>query len=196
MRDKLADVVSDTWLQLDVPLIATVLDPCIKLLAVPAQKRRDVVDRLTVLACIYGGTKSKSVCCKIAVKSKNFKAVCWYIAILGQAKICRTWFRTVGKRINVEEYCVQLIYCRSHQNWSWAVFCMCKRTVSRDVLVVWAGINKRFPVLAKIAQDVFSVCTSSTSSKTQFSKARKVANPFRNSLGHQSIQATLCLKSW
>ena len=66
----------------------------------------------------------------------------------------------------------------------------------RDLLVVWAGINKRFPVLAKIAQDVFSVCTSSTSSKTQFSKARKVANPFRNSLGHKSIQATLCLKSW
>ena len=26
----------------------------------------------------------------------------------------------------------------------------------RDVLVVWAGISKRFPILAKIAQDVFS----------------------------------------
>ena len=26
----------------------------------------------------------------------------------------------------------------------------------RDVVVVWAGISKRFPILAKIAQDVFS----------------------------------------
>ena len=66
----------------------------------------------------------------------------------------------------------------------------------RDVLAVWAGISKRFPVLATIAQAVFSVYASSTSSKTQFSKARKVANPFRNSVDHKSMQETLCLKSW
>lgn len=54
----------------------------------------------------------------------------------------------------------------------------------------------RFPILAKIAQDVFSVCASSCPSETQFSKARKVANPWRSNLGHKSMQATLCLKSW
>ena len=53
----------------------------------------------------------------------------------------------------------------------------------------------RFPILAKIAQDVFSVCASSCPSETQFSKARKVANPWRSNLGHKSMQATLCLKS-
>ena len=65
-----------------------------------------------------------------------------------------------------------------------------------DVLVVWADIRTRFPILAKIAQDVFSVCASSCPSETQFSKARKVANPWRSNLGHKSMQATLCLKSW
>ena len=66
----------------------------------------------------------------------------------------------------------------------------------RDVLAVWLDIGKRFPTLAKIAQDILSVCASSTASETQFSKARKVANPWRNSLGEKSMQATLCLKSW
>ena len=49
-----------------------------------------------------------------------------------------------------------------------------------DVLAVWLEIGKRFPILAKIAQDIFS----------------KVANPWRNSLGETSMQATLCLQSW
>ena len=59
------------------------------------------------------------------------------------------------------------------------------------------GIKKRFPVLAKIAQGVFSLCASSTTSQTQFSKARKLANPWRNCCGHKSMsmQASLCLKS-
>ena len=47
-------------------------------------------------------------------------------------------------------------------------------------VAVWLEIGKRFPILAKIAQDIFS----------------KVANPWRNSLGEKSMQATLCLKSW
>ena len=67
-----------------------------------------------------------------------------------------------------------------------------------DVLVIWGGggISKRFPVLAKIAQDVLSVCASSTPSETQFSRTRIVANPCRNCLSHKSMEASLCLKSW
>ena len=53
-----------------------------------------------------------------------------------------------------------------------------------------------FPVSAKITQDIFSVCASSTPSEAQFSKAGKVANLWRNSLGYKSMQATLYLKSW
>ena len=53
-----------------------------------------------------------------------------------------------------------------------------------------------FPVLAKIVQDIFSVCASSTPSEAEFSKTGKVANPWRNSLGYKATQATLCLKSW
>ena len=48
-----------------------------------------------------------------------------------------------------------------------------------------------FPVLAKIVQDIFSVCASSTPSE-----AGKVANPWRNSLGYKVTQATLCSKFW
>ena len=59
-----------------------------------------------------------------------------------------------------------------------------------------AHLSKRFPVLAKIAQDVLSVCASSTPSETRFSKTRKVANPRRNCLGHKSMEASLCVKFW
>ena len=47
--------------------------------------------------------------------------------------------------------------------------------------------GKRFCVLVKIAQDIFSVCASSTPSEAQFSKAGKVANPWRNSFGYKSM---------
>ena len=53
-----------------------------------------------------------------------------------------------------------------------------------------------FPVLAKIAQDIFSVCASSTPSEAQFSKAGKVANPWHICLGYKATQATLCFKAW
>ena len=61
-----------------------------------------------------------------------------------------------------------------------------------DVLAIWDDIKKRFPTLAKIAQDIFYVCASSTASESKFSMARKVVNPWRSTLGHKS----LCLKSW
>jgi len=47
----------------------------------------------------------------------------------------------------------------------------------------------------KFPKTFFPVCASSTPSETQFSKARKVANPWRNGLDHKLMQATLCLKS-
>ena len=53
-----------------------------------------------------------------------------------------------------------------------------------------------FPVLAKIVQDIFSVCASSTPSEAEFTKAGKVGNPWRNSLGYKVTQATLCSKFW
>ena len=65
-----------------------------------------------------------------------------------------------------------------------------------DVLSVWKYIEKRFPTLSKMAKDFLSVCASSTASEREFSKAKKVANPWRNRLGEKSMQATLCLKCW
>ena len=61
-----------------------------------------------------------------------------------------------------------------------------------DVLAVWADIKKRFPTLAKIAQDIFYACASSTASESQFSMARKVGNPWPSPLGHNFLY----LKSW
>ena len=64
-----------------------------------------------------------------------------------------------------------------------------------NVLVVWAGISKLFQFWQKLTRAFFPVCASSIPSETQFSKARKVGNPWRNGLGHKLMQATLCLKS-
>ena len=54
-----------------------------------------------------------------------------------------------------------------------------------NVFQFWEKLHKMF----------FPVCASSTPSETQFSKARKVVNPWRNGLDHKLMQATLCLKS-
>ena len=102
----------------------------------------------------------------------------------------------MGKRVNGEEYTSDLSTADPTGIEVEQYFACGKEPLQRDALVVSAGISKRFPVLAKIGQDFFSVCASSTPSETQFSKARKVANPWRNSLGHKSMQATLCFKSW
>ena len=59
-----------------------------------------------------------------------------------------------------------------------------------SVLAVWKGIEPRFPILARVARDSLSVCASSAESERQFSKARKVLDPWRNRLAWWTVCAS------
>ncbi|CAL2277214.1 unnamed protein product [Prunus armeniaca] len=56
--------------------------------------------------------------------------------------------------------------------------------------------SPRFPVLSKIARDVFAVPVSSVPSEVAFSMGKRVVDPFRASLTPKTVEALVCTKDW
>ncbi|XP_038678412.1 zinc finger BED domain-containing protein RICESLEEPER 2-like [Tripterygium wilfordii] len=54
----------------------------------------------------------------------------------------------------------------------------------------------RYPILSKIARDVFVVPVSSVPSESAFSAGKRVVNPFRASLTPKTVEALICTNDW
>ncbi|CAL9004178.1 unnamed protein product, partial [Prunus brigantina] len=65
-----------------------------------------------------------------------------------------------------------------------------------DLLDWWRENSPRFPVLSKIARDVFAVPVSSVPSEAAFSMGKRVVDPFRASLTPKTVEALVCTKDW
>ena len=63
------------------------------------------------------------------------------------------------------------------------------------VLSWWKGAT-HFPVAQRMARDFLAVPASSVQCERENSKAKYVITDIRNRLSSQTVQATLCLKSW
>ena len=57
----------------------------------------------------------------------------------------------------------------------------------------WRGNITRYPVLSKIAKDVFSIPSSS---ENAFSLGRRIVDPFRASLTPKMVEALVCSSDW
>lgn len=60
----------------------------------------------------------------------------------------------------------------------------------------WKGQKEMFPLLTKMAMDILPIQPASVAVERDFSHARRVVPPSRSSLKHETITASMCLKSW
>ncbi|KAG6537395.1 hypothetical protein ZIOFF_002485 [Zingiber officinale] len=71
-----------------------------------------------------------------------------------------------------------------------------KWSSSFDILEWWKGNTTTFPVLSKIAKDIFSIPSSTVASENAFSLGRRVVDPFRASLHPKMVEALVCTTDW
>ena len=62
MKNKLADVVRETWMKEDAVLIAAALDPCVKLSAIAPPKVADLKIKFLRVANLHAHVTGQSVC--------------------------------------------------------------------------------------------------------------------------------------
>ena len=60
----------------------------------------------------------------------------------------------------------------------------------------WRGNISRYPILSKIAKDVFSIPSSTVASENAFSLGRRIVDPFRASLTPNMVEALVCTSDW
>ena len=60
----------------------------------------------------------------------------------------------------------------------------------------WKENSPRFPILSKIARDVFAVPTSTVVLESTFSLGKRVVDPFRSSLTPQIVECLVCMSDW
>lgn len=60
----------------------------------------------------------------------------------------------------------------------------------------WRANCVRYPILSKIARDVFALSSSTVDSDNAFSLSGRVVNPFRASLIPKMVEALVCTSDW
>lgn len=65
-----------------------------------------------------------------------------------------------------------------------------------DILHWWKLNGPKFPILARMAQDILAIPTSSVASKNSFSKCRTIITNTRSSLHCDSVETLMCVKDW
>ncbi|CAH9112132.1 unnamed protein product [Cuscuta europaea] len=64
-------------------------------------------------------------------------------------------------------------------------------------LLEWWKVNApRYPILSKIAKDIFAIPSSTVASENAFSLGRRVVDPFRASLTPRMVEALVCTSDW
>ena len=65
-----------------------------------------------------------------------------------------------------------------------------------EILTWWKNHESQFPVLAKIARDIFVVPASTIASESAFSAGRRVLDEKRSSLSPDVVKICVCKKDW
>ncbi|XP_073526241.1 uncharacterized protein, partial [Phyllobates terribilis] len=65
-----------------------------------------------------------------------------------------------------------------------------------DVLTWWRQDGHRFPILARMAHDVFAIPISTVPSESAFSAGGRTVDKFRSKLDPTMVQALLCTQDW
>ncbi|KAK9942759.1 hypothetical protein M0R45_008408 [Rubus argutus] len=65
-----------------------------------------------------------------------------------------------------------------------------------NMLDWWKENCPRYPILSKIARDVFVVPVLTVASESAFSLGKRVVDPFRSSLTPQMVECLVCLSDW
>ncbi|CAL8161354.1 unnamed protein product [Prunus armeniaca] len=60
----------------------------------------------------------------------------------------------------------------------------------------WKGNESRYPILSKIAKDIFAIPSSTVASENAFSLGKRIVDPFRGSLTPKMIEALVCTSDW
>ncbi|KAG2712806.1 hypothetical protein I3760_04G143400 [Carya illinoinensis] len=70
------------------------------------------------------------------------------------------------------------------------------RAPNFDILDWWKINEVKYPILAKVAQDVMAIPVSTVSSESAFSAEGRVLDPFRSSLSPRTVEALVCTQNW
>lgn len=65
-----------------------------------------------------------------------------------------------------------------------------------NVLHWWRDNSGKYPILAKLAKDVFAIQVSTVASESAFSTGGRVVDPFRSSLTPKMVEALICTQNW
>lgn len=65
-----------------------------------------------------------------------------------------------------------------------------------DLIIMWQGLEARFPNLAMMAYDILSIPAMSAECERVFSSAKKLISDSRNGLSPASIEAVECNRHW
>ncbi|KAA0058814.1 zinc finger BED domain-containing protein RICESLEEPER 3-like [Cucumis melo var. makuwa] len=65
-----------------------------------------------------------------------------------------------------------------------------------DVLTWWKLNAVKYPILSKIAQDIFAVSVSTVASESAFSTGGRILDSFRSSLSPKTVEALMCTQNW
>ncbi|KAI5311727.1 hypothetical protein L3X38_040900 [Prunus dulcis] len=60
----------------------------------------------------------------------------------------------------------------------------------------WKGNESRYPILSKIAKDIFAIPSSTVASENAFSLGKRIVDPFRSSLTPKMVEALVCTSDW
>ncbi|KAK9932605.1 hypothetical protein M0R45_019835 [Rubus argutus] len=65
-----------------------------------------------------------------------------------------------------------------------------------DVAQWWRVNASVYPILSKLAKDIFAIPSSTVASENAFSLGKRVVDPFRSSLTPQMVEALVCTSDW
>ncbi|KAK1424689.1 hypothetical protein QVD17_20024 [Tagetes erecta] len=65
-----------------------------------------------------------------------------------------------------------------------------------DILQWWKNSSSKYPILAKMAKDIFAIQISSVASEAAFSMAGRVVETYRSSLSPAIVEALVCTRDW
>lgn len=65
-----------------------------------------------------------------------------------------------------------------------------------DVLQWWMMHSTKYPVLSRIARDVFAAPASTVASESAFSTTGRTVSEYRSRLTSKNVEALVCLQDW
>ncbi|BBH08762.1 lectin protein kinase family protein [Prunus dulcis] len=70
------------------------------------------------------------------------------------------------------------------------------RNKNFNLLDWWKGNQSIYPILSKVAKDIFAIPSSTVASENAFSLGKKIVDPFRSSQTPKMIEALVCTHDW